>query len=564
MKSISFKNFRRFADFPKLNLGDITVLVGGNNAGKSTLLKAFILLVDNLRELKTRNESIVNSFWPTFSFDMDHIHQLNLGTYSRAHKLGAKDGITFETEIGNFKITFVVNALSKDEEESPAVTISFLTIFDAKRNIEFTFSPNDMTVDFKNISSKSVSLKESPVNYYNELLQRLEEAKAAEDIASIASLNEEIEKVSKVMQQLSIPQQFGGSDTGVVMAPASNYADAIAGDDPTIPSNPIARFLYNWVGYQDLRPGLAKWVSVPLDQKEQLDNSTTAADWFNQGTDPYIDCQDEVFNGNFTREDHEANHAFLEDKISTIREIAQELNSTLYRLNDFDEVFYIQAHTISQRVLYSIDNRNDYMGQVLHKFVRENVQPGTESDRFLKNWLEKFGIGTDYRVKSIGGEGYTLEIETSKGYWQHLADLGMGSNQLVTLLMELATLLKIKGNRQYPFIIIEEPEQNLHPKVQSMLALLFSELNRTRGFKFLIETHSEYFIRHTQVLVSEMNLTEDELEKQNPFKVYYFPEDGTPYDMKYQTNGHFEEAFGEGFFDEAGKWTRELIRSKRK
>ena len=34
--------------------------------------------------------------------------------------------------------------------------------------------------------------------------------------------------------------------------------------------------------------------------------------------------------------------------------------------------------------------------------------------------------------------------------------------------------------------------------------------------------------------------------------------------MKYKPNGHFEEAFGEGFLDEAGKWTRQLIRSKRR
>ena len=140
----------------------------------------------------------------------------------------------------------------------------------------------------------------------------------------------------------------------------------------------------------------------------------------------------------------------------------------------------------------------------------------------------------------------------------------MGSNQLVTLLFELATLLKVKGNRQYPFIIVEEPEQNLHPKIQSKLADLFSDLNKDRGFKFLIETHSEYLIRRTQVLVSNMELNENDMDTQNPFKVYYFPSEGNPYDMRYLPNGHFEEAFGEGFFDEAGKWTRELVRNKRR
>ena len=36
--TIGFTNFRRFANFPEIDLGEITIVVGGNNAGKSTLL----------------------------------------------------------------------------------------------------------------------------------------------------------------------------------------------------------------------------------------------------------------------------------------------------------------------------------------------------------------------------------------------------------------------------------------------------------------------------------------------------------------------------------------------
>lgn len=39
MNSIGFNNFRCFASFPEMDLGDITLLVGGNNSGKSTLVK---------------------------------------------------------------------------------------------------------------------------------------------------------------------------------------------------------------------------------------------------------------------------------------------------------------------------------------------------------------------------------------------------------------------------------------------------------------------------------------------------------------------------------------------
>ena len=59
MKSISFKNFRRFADFPEFKFGDITILVGGNNAGKSTLQKALLLVFDNIRSLRKKLRHLV-------------------------------------------------------------------------------------------------------------------------------------------------------------------------------------------------------------------------------------------------------------------------------------------------------------------------------------------------------------------------------------------------------------------------------------------------------------------------------------------------------------------------
>lgn len=73
MKSISFKNFRRFPEFPEFKFGNITILVGGNNAGKSTLQKALLLIFDNIRSLREKMSAFSifeNSFAaPQFRFD---------------------------------------------------------------------------------------------------------------------------------------------------------------------------------------------------------------------------------------------------------------------------------------------------------------------------------------------------------------------------------------------------------------------------------------------------------------------------------------------------------------
>jgi predicted ATPase len=143
----------------------------------------------------------------------------------------------------------------------------------------------------------------------------------------------------------------------------------------------------------------------------------------------------------------------------------------------------------------------------------------------------------------------------------------------MVMLFNLATIMLEEGHhgatggKSYipKFIIIEEPEQNLHPKLQSKLADLFAEVAQDDSYKFLIETHSEYVVRRTQVIVAQLGAADEkELEKQNPFKVYYFPEDGTPYDMKYLMSGRFENKFGNGFFDEASNSALTISKLERK
>ena len=108
--------------------------------------------------------------------------------------------------------------------------------------------------------------------------------------------------------------------------------------------------------------------------------------------------------------------------------------------------------------------------------------------------------------------------------------------------------------------MVEEPEQNLHTKLQSKLAELFVSLNKEFGFKFIIETHSEYLIRQSQVLVAEQKYKDEkELNENNPFKVYFFPQDKEPYPMNYRTDGKFSNEFGTGFFDEANKLIYKIL-----
>ena len=83
-----------------------------------------------------------------------------------------------------------------------------------------------------------------------------------------------------------------------------------------------------------------------------------------------------------------------------------------------------------------------------------------------------------------------------------------------------------------------------------MLTELFAYVNSNFKIKFIIETHSEYMIRRSQVLVAEGGYkNEKDLEENCPFKVYYFPKEGDPYDMEYSITGRFGKPFGKNFYD---------------
>ena len=90
MKQIFFSNFRRFEYFPPLSFGDITFLVGGNNCGKSTLVKALLLTFDNLRHIRNSWKD-PSSHAPKFRFDANQIHDLHVGTFWRALNHHAAD-----------------------------------------------------------------------------------------------------------------------------------------------------------------------------------------------------------------------------------------------------------------------------------------------------------------------------------------------------------------------------------------------------------------------------------------------------------------------------------------
>lgn len=435
MKQISFSNFRRFESFPPLAFGDITFLVGGNNCGKSTLVKALLLTFDNLRHIRNSWKD-PSSHAPKFRFDANQIHDLHVGTFWRALNYNAKeDTISFSLTVEqiNFEITIEGNENDKDDSYETLSPIVLLSIKDTE-SISVTF-------DYKK---------------------------------SQASLFANGTYLTKVMERPSI---------------LMNENDII---------NQIVDFSERCSEFKDELQALAQKVAVTLRN---------------------------------------------------------------------NVIEYIYTHAVTQKIVFSYEDKNDYIAAVLHDYFEEQILEEGDERKFVIEWMQKFEIGTDFSIDCKSGAAYYVRIKNMAGREMELADLGLGYIQIMILLLKLATFIsRYEGpSTPTPTIVIEEPEQNLHPKLQSLLADLFADIYNDYGFRFIIETHSEYIIRSVQNIVLQQSyIDQDELEEKNPFKVYYFPINTPPYDMGFLPSGRFINKFDTGFYDEAGRLHMAIIKKERR
>jgi predicted ATPase len=558
-----------------MDLGDITLLVGGNNSGKSTLVKALLLCVDNLKLMSSYTKTNIFEFGaPKFRFDANEWHDVKIKTFSRAiHNkpvpvidLGSDEEKTelpsemrFVFTIGSFRFVFDVYG----ERDGDEVTgeVSYISIEDRGNMVKYdvSFKSHDMCYSVLGSTSERETLIKRLYRDYKSAKEELEKlSDEGNDIAAISSQSEKVASLEKRIEEFVNPDDNElPEDFDYEQALRQQFRNFHAHEYTTTSWDYLPlEFYYNQLNGNLLVDLIGNFIQFAK-------NPGAAAPKDIEDPNEYGVAMQEYMRIQAARED-------LKQEEDKIRKSQEDLKALL---NSF-KIEYITAHAANQNTIYNTADRNDYIAQTVHGFVRAKIARGQKEYAFVTDWMRKFGVGHDFDVISIDGEAYRVKIKDEDNSTVNLADKGMGSIQLMILLLRLATILREyepqnivaleeSDQLRYPTIIIEEPEQNLHPKVQSQLADLFLYLNKEYHCKFVVETHSEYLIRKTQVLVSKENFEDNfSMKENNPFMVYYFDgedEKKPYYPMEYRTDGNFSNEFGTGFFDAATKLLYEIL-----
>jgi len=161
---------------------------------------------------------------------------------------------------------------------------------------------------------------------------------------------------------------------------------------------------------------------------------------------------------------------------------------------------------------------------------------------FLIKYLRLFKIGSELDFRSLEDlnrfilKPYDRRAKGILGF----KDLGFGSQQLLTLILNITVRL---GDGKTKWIMIEEPESNLHPDAQLDLIDMLVDYQKTFGIKFILETHSEYVIRYYQKLVAKGNIQSTDIN------VNFFEVKGVVEEVTFRDDGVLSKNIGENFYN---------------
>lgn len=531
------KNFRKFSNLEPIKLKGINVLVGANNAGKSSFVKGLVLYLNFLGQWF--NGSRFLDFSTPESIDMD------ITNFGDAKSVFARRNqpLEFSITLGRYHYDAIFNGKPSDTIV-PLMQMTISDTFDTSTKYIIKYSShrtslqaqlNDVIIDDQAL--RGFAVDEEPAKDNTPINEKVIEAIAS----PLSTLGKFFSKKINNLENSSFNNSLQSvrnniTNNAITNDTLKNMKDVLIKVKDVLGEKDL--------GYQQLY--IMEQLMAQSVSKSRLYNVKAVF-----STDTTIQDIMNIF------DTIDANHCDM---------FSKPMNNISQRSYD-----YVHLLELSQHRIYSVHDTDD-VAKTVTSFCRHFNNPKDYANNpiseFLNKWLNAFDLGVGIDWKDMEKESFMFKVIQKDGKESFLNTFGMGSIHLLVLLLKISNFV-LDSNINYNkdvytgsqmTLFLEEPETNLHPKFQSMLADLFLDIYKFSNVQLVVETHSEYLIRKIQVLVGRSNYSSKrEMEDCNPFAVYYFDEQKGAYSMDFNTKGIFTNEFGPGFYDEATNLTFAIL-----
>lgn len=579
MKPIDFiglKNFRVFDDQNGIfeELSSINLLTGTNNSGKSSIIKYLQMLKDSVSGTKT-----------PFDLDLNQQEHL-LGDFENVLNNPGNRNIEVSLPFSFLGITTIYSTFLfniPSQRESYKGHLRKITITDKKDSTDlFSFAYRKATD-----SEKELHLKE-----HKRMVQEHQEKKNAE----AQQRPEDI-----FLSQIYFPQPYSPLlayiDWSINMEKLKSYLVSLLEfyelylerkRDTTFLENADKELEKQSFNASFLIKSLKS--EVPVQSWKDFVDSDIFKDKSLKGKEPLVEYD-------FQSEEYyfpspEIEQILYHRSIGILNEKLNWKNNNdpdnIYDVisecfkNSYQELTW-RISTINYLSTIKGENSRIYIGTNNSAFTNllkhySSLNPDTS---FINKYLKAFEIGDRIKVNfERKHQVISISVISEQSIARDLVDFGYGIKQLVLILMHIGVVAEKNKRSKEVFnygdydledyytpslLLIEEPETNLHPKWQSLLAEMFAEANTLYNIQLVIETHSEYLIRKFQNLTAEGKINSKDV------KIFYLRGAQKTTKERKQLETIFIEPDGSidyklfdgGFFDEAHKLELSLLNFQR-
>lgn len=537
LRSLRLEKFRTFKEETQFEFAPLTIITGPNSSGKSSVLKALLLLQESIR--RTGMETVKPNFPGRMLAGLrfgNYVHGLK--DFKAAHTRSAPDdrlkiSIGIENALGRY-LPVVLNRETTEVDEGAVKLLGLHSLGE-----KFSWpSPIELDMIFHHGALEHISLHDASESTRKEIATVCTETKFDVDEELLAK------QVYVPLKTYDYCSLSGSWFRNVIGPDYESFCE-------NLQVNPTDRLFALWehLGHAgSASAGLTGGIASLYKLAPRM-----LTEWLEGGGPSLI--SDEA-------KDDDLVQRLLVKRFAdfTVRPLLRQAVENF--LSVLREMRFHQFLPLDSKSIYAKEEGG---------LAADSIANFSESQqRTSRYWMEAFGIGSDLKV-SEGTKGVFTVVVVRDGEEIPLRDIGSGHRRLLPLLLSVGT----GGGRHEGPLLIEEPEANLHPNLQSTLADLFVSIceeseprfgpgTYTHGpelpganerdhfmpnHQLIVETHSEYLIRRLQYLVAT------NAAKPEDIAIYYLGPDPEAEDyvkrITIAPSGKLSESFGAGFTDES-------------